>query len=84
MKTERIESRRSNRATPRVGARRIVGGALAALLLFVALSACEHGEPVNEPTGNRACMQPGGHCEYDAQCCSGRCYHETGCAGGTP
>jgi hypothetical protein len=29
-------------------------------------------------------LAPADHCEYDGQCCSHRCYHETGCAGGTP
>jgi hypothetical protein len=59
-----------------------VSAALAAMSLFVLLSACDMGRPVSEPPV--ACLAPGGHCEYDNQCCSLRCYHDTGCTGGVP
>jgi hypothetical protein len=28
-----------------------------------------------------ACFAPGEHCVWDQQCCSGRCYEDTGCSG---
>lgn len=65
--------------------RSIVAAAFTMLSLFVVLSACDNGRPVNEPPGvGAACLARGDHCEYDNQCCSHRCYHETGCTGGTP
>jgi hypothetical protein len=75
-------SKRASRGIQVRTRRRVVAGALGALSLFVLLSACDNGRPVNEP--RVACMVPGDHCEYDDQCCSHRCYHDTGCAGGRP
>ncbi len=65
------------------GARRTIAVGFALVLaLFALLSACET-RPASAPQ-TVACMKAGEHCEYDNQCCSERCYHETGCAGGTP
>jgi hypothetical protein len=64
--------------------RRAVTGGLTALALFVLLSACAAMKDAASPDPDPSCLIPGTHCEYDAQCCSGRCYHETGCVGGTP
>jgi hypothetical protein len=27
------------------------------------------------------CLAPGAYCAWDQQCCSGRCYDDTGCSG---
>ncbi len=62
----------------------MVGG-LSGLTLFLLLGACAPAESPKGPrTSDNSCLRPGGHCEFDDQCCSGRCQHETGCEGGTP
>lgn len=64
--------------------RRAAIAAAACVSLFVLLGACDEGRPVNSATTADKCLDTGKHCEFDTQCCSGRCYHETGCAGGKP
>jgi hypothetical protein len=73
--------------TPRLRgstARRVVTGGLTSLALFVLLSACAAMRDAAAPDPDPSCLAPAAHCEFDAQCCSGRCQHETGCVGGTP
>jgi hypothetical protein len=65
--------------------RRVVVGGLSGLSLFLLFCACAPAEsPKGQGTAENRCLRPGGHCEFDDQCCSGRCQHETGCVGGTP
>jgi hypothetical protein len=63
-----------------------LAGGFCALAIFILLGACAPaGSPlVTRLAGEPACMKGGEHCEFSDQCCSGRCYHETGCTGGTP
>ncbi len=54
-------------------------------LVLLSLAACaasnrdERGVTNVQPTP--ACMQAGAKCRWDEQCCSGRCYVDTGCSG---
>jgi hypothetical protein len=69
---------------PGPATRRAVTGGFTALALFVLLSACDAIRDASAPNVDPSCLVPRAHCEYDSQCCSQRCYHETGCTGGTP
>ncbi|MGD0528597.1 MAG: hypothetical protein ABSE49_25910 [Polyangiaceae bacterium] len=75
-----------NGDAPRPGLRMrgLVAGGLTVLTLFVLLSACDAIREASAPSPDPSCLAPRGHCEWDNQCCSLRCYHDTGCSGGTP
>jgi hypothetical protein len=66
------------------------GRVLAALLCAAVCVACASSRAqspgvtnVQPPSATPApaCLAPGAYCAWDAQCCSGRCYDDTGCSG---
>jgi hypothetical protein len=60
---------------------RVLGPALCVMGL-VACGASTQRSVANAPPGVQQQCKPGGeHCRWDAQCCSGRCYVDTGCSG---
>jgi hypothetical protein len=82
--TQKAPSHLARRGSRGVG--RTLAASFCALAVFVLLAACAPAgsTPPAARVGEASCMRAGDHCEYSDQCCSGRCYHETGCAGGTP
>jgi hypothetical protein len=75
-----MQSRKRSSSTARLS--RLVTAVLTAAALLALGGACAPERPAS--SAEIACIAPGGHCEYDGHCCSHRCYHDTGCAGGTP
>lgn len=63
---------------------RAIARFLGPALCVVSLVACGAGsydrtsKNSGEPTG---CQKGGEQCRWDGQCCSGRCYVDTGCSG---
>lgn len=59
-----------------------VARVLGPILCVVALAACA-AETSPPPAAQHAgqCTRPGDACRWDKQCCSGRCYVDTGCSG---
>jgi hypothetical protein len=58
---------------------------LGSALLLAGLAACSatgQTVPAHGPsTGNNSCRAGGAVCRWDNQCCSSRCYVDTGCSG---
>jgi hypothetical protein len=56
---------------------------LGPILIVLLVGAC--GATTSESKGateaQPECTRAGAHCRWDGQCCSGRCYVDTGCAG---
>ena len=61
-------------------------GPILSVLAVAALAACaapaaQSAEPQSSPGHARVCKIGGSQCRWDNQCCSGRCYVDTGCSG---
>jgi hypothetical protein len=59
---------------------RILGSALCALVLAACAASGPARQQANAPQPNE-CWKGGAACRWDGQCCSGRCYVDTGCSG---
>lgn len=59
--------------------------ALGSIVLLAGLAACSATRdtaPVHAPSaGSNSCRAGGTACRWDNQCCSSRCYVDTGCSG---
>jgi hypothetical protein len=53
---------------------------LGPILILAGLAACGASMPPGK-SPNVSCRGGGTDCRWDDQCCSGRCYVDTGCAG---
>jgi hypothetical protein len=55
------------------------------ILVVAGLAACGASSPQSANTADQArksqCWKGGNACRWDNQCCSGRCYVDTGCSG---
>jgi hypothetical protein len=55
------------------------------LLIVTALAACGASSAqravMSSPPARTECWKGGTECRWDNQCCSGRCYVDTGCSG---
>jgi hypothetical protein len=64
---------------------RRIARALGPLLIVAGLGACGASMPqsasMTEPERKSSCWKGGVECRWDNQCCSGRCYVDTGCSG---
>jgi hypothetical protein len=65
---------------------RVIAGALLSACACLACAASRAGAPgvTNvQPSATQPpeCLAPGSYCATDQQCCSGRCYEDTGCSG---
>ena len=56
---------------------RIVGP----ILVVAGLAACGASTAQNSAPTRSQCRAGGTDCRWDNQCCSGRCYVDTGCSG---
>jgi hypothetical protein len=58
---------------------------LGPILIVAGLAACgastTQSAIMTEPDRNAQCWKGGTECRWDDQCCSGRCYVDTGCMG---
>jgi len=58
---------------------------LGPIACLLALAACATSQPaptgVTAPQGGSECRKGGEPCRWDKDCCSGRCYVDTGCSG---
>jgi hypothetical protein len=58
---------------------------LGPILIVGGLTACAGSSAqsagLSEPDRKFQCTKGGTECRWDDQCCSGRCYVDTGCAG---
>jgi hypothetical protein len=60
---------------------RILGAALCVLGLAACAASSTAGQQANAPQQTNECSKGGASCRWDGQCCSGRCYVDTGCSG---
>jgi len=61
-------------------------GPILCVLALAASAACaapaaQSSEPHSSARQARECKIAGSQCRWDGQCCSGRCYVDTGCSG---
>lgn len=58
---------------------------IACVIGLAASTACgaedAQSSDVSSPQHGKACKVGGSQCRWDGQCCSGRCYVDTGCNG---
>ncbi len=66
---------------------RVLLRAIAPVLLVCGIAACASSDEIGPrprsgtPNAQGPCVGRGEWCRWDAQCCSGRCYVDTGCSG---
>ena len=67
---------------------RFIARVLGPALFVFAIAACTAcagpamgDTAINSPGHASQCKTSGSQCRWDAQCCSGRCYADTGCSG---
>jgi hypothetical protein len=58
---------------------------LGPILIVAGVTACGassmQSAVMTDPAGKTQCWKGGTECRWDNQCCSGRCYVDTGCSG---
>jgi hypothetical protein len=62
-----------------IGALLCLGGYLACASSRGQAPGVTNVQPASTPPPE--CRAPGAYCVWDKQCCSGRCYEDTGCSG---
>jgi hypothetical protein len=64
---------------------RAIARVLGPIAIVAGLAACGAADSpkgvMSEQAADPQCRQGGAHCRWDKQCCSGRCYVDTGCSG---